>query len=427
MTSEPLYTPAKRRNAGLLIGMSGPSGSGKTVSALRLARGLVGPEGKIALLDTESGRALLDADDYEFDHGPLNEPFSPDRYVAAAAIAKNSGHDVLIIDSMSHEWSGPGGVLDWHEKELDRLTKGSTDYAYRENMSMAAWARPKAAHKAMVQRLLQMNFHVIFCFRAEQKIKIQLLPNKAGKLVNTPVPQGFQPITDKEMAFELTIFLGFEADRPGVPLAIKLGDKFKPFVPLDRQVGEDSGVKLAAWARGEKPTTTAETRPVQVRPPSDQPATTPTPAATGNPVSEQSRKASQQPSGPGHWRTIADDEILAPGAHVQMDMSTGQNMLWQPDPPAASPPPAGELPFPGDLPLDPPPKKAKPTVAETIAALKVRFEAAKVRADHLAIVDQKENRDRISWLKKNHREAAAPLVAAMEASWERTIPQKEPV
>ncbi len=336
MAEELIFSPAKRKKIGLLIGMSGPSGAGKTVSALRLTRGLVGPAGKIALLDTENGRALIDADDYEFNHGQLTEPFSPDRYVAAAFAAKNSGHDALIIDSMSHEWAGPGGVLDWHEKELDRLTKGSTDYSYRESMSMPAWAKPQTAHKAMVQRLLQMNFHVVFCFRAEEKIKVQLLPNKAGKLVNTPVPQGFQPIAHKGFKFELTIFLGFDEERPGVPIPIKLGDKFRPGVPLDRVLDEETGARLAVWARGDK-----------------------MPAVSGSVENREKQRGS------------------VAGAS----------------------------------------KKA--TVAETIAALTARFEAVTTHAEHLAIVDDPENHNRISWLKKNHPEAAAPLSAAIIASWER--------
>ena len=54
--------PAERAGAHLLIQLYGPPRSGKTYTALRVARGMVGPKGKIGVLDTESGRARLYSD-----------------------------------------------------------------------------------------------------------------------------------------------------------------------------------------------------------------------------------------------------------------------------------------------------------------------------------------------------------------------------
>src|SRR6478735_6791181 len=54
--------PAERAGAHLLIQLYGPPRSGKTYTALRIARGMVGPKGKIGVLDTESGRARLYSD-----------------------------------------------------------------------------------------------------------------------------------------------------------------------------------------------------------------------------------------------------------------------------------------------------------------------------------------------------------------------------
>mgnify|MGYP001582171076 FL=1 len=44
---------ATRSQLKLLLALISPSGGGKTYSALRLARGLVGPKGRIVLIDTE--------------------------------------------------------------------------------------------------------------------------------------------------------------------------------------------------------------------------------------------------------------------------------------------------------------------------------------------------------------------------------------
>ena len=54
--------PAERAGAHLLIQLYGPPRSGKTYTALRIARGMVGPTGRIGMLDTESGRARLYSD-----------------------------------------------------------------------------------------------------------------------------------------------------------------------------------------------------------------------------------------------------------------------------------------------------------------------------------------------------------------------------
>ena len=248
--AELIYKPARREHVGLIIGLSGPSGSGKTYSALRLARGIAGAGGKVALLDTERGRATHYADQFEFLHAELNEPFRASRYAEMAARSKAEGHQVLVIDSMSHEHAGPGGMLEHHEAELTRMA--GDDYAKREAMKMVAWIKPKMEHKAMVQRLLQLNCHLVLCFRAEEKTELRPGKNKGGKDIMVPTSIGFQPICDKAMPYELTIMLGFDPKAPGVPVPIKLQDQHRPMIALDRPLGEATGLALAAWARGDR-------------------------------------------------------------------------------------------------------------------------------------------------------------------------------
>ena len=115
-----IYEPAKRGGVGLLIMFAGPSGSGKTLSALRLATGLA-QGGTIGFCDTEHGRAKYYADDFEFKHLELKEPFNPAKFETAAVSSQRAGHRVWICDSFSHEHVGPGGVLDMFETELRRL------------------------------------------------------------------------------------------------------------------------------------------------------------------------------------------------------------------------------------------------------------------------------------------------------------------
>jgi hypothetical protein len=244
------FRPATRENVGLLIGLSGASGSGKTYTAMRLAHGIAG-EHPFAVIDTEAGRAKHYADRWRFDHGDLKPPFTPDRYADAIAAADAAKYPVIVVDSMSHEWAGEGGILDWQEAELDRM--GGTDWKKREAVKMASWIKPKMAHKQMVQRLLQVRAHLILCFRAESKI--EMVRNADGKMeirekVSLTGLHGWIPICEKNLPYELTASFLLMPDRPGVPLPIKLQEQHKDLFPLDQPITEASGAQLAAWAKG---------------------------------------------------------------------------------------------------------------------------------------------------------------------------------
>ena len=164
------FRPARRENVSLLIGLAGGTGSGKTWSAMSLAKGICGDK-PFAVIDTENGRASHYADQFRFDVLDLRAPFSPDAYTNAILAADKAGYGAIVVDSMSHVWAGDGGVLDWQENELDRMA--GDDWKKREAVKMAAWIKPKMAHKHMVQKLLQVRAHLILCFRAEPKIEWQ--------------------------------------------------------------------------------------------------------------------------------------------------------------------------------------------------------------------------------------------------------------
>jgi hypothetical protein len=217
---------------------------------MRLAKGIAG-EAPFAVIDTEAGRAKHYADRFRFDHGDLTPPFSPERYAEAIAAADAARYPVIVVDSMSHEWAGDGGILDSHEAALDKMA--GSDYGKREACKMAAWIKPKMAHKAMVQRLLQVRAHLVLCFRAEQKI--EMVRGAGGKMEiiekrSLTGLQGWIPITEKSLPYELTASFLLMADRPGVPLPIKLQEQHKALFPLDQPISEASGARLAEWARG---------------------------------------------------------------------------------------------------------------------------------------------------------------------------------
>lgn len=241
------FRPAKRENAPVLIGLAGGTGSGKTYSALRLARGLAGGK-PFAMIDTENGRALHYADFFpEMQHGHLRAPFTPAAYADAIAAADAEGFPVIVVDSTSHIWEGEGGVLEMQIAEYARLGN-------REAMKMLSWSAPKQAHKRFVQRLLQVKAHVILCLRAEDKIEMVKVD---GQTVVRPKVtlkgaglDGWVPICEKRLPFEMTLSFLLTSEHPGIPKPIKLQEQHRAFFPLDKPVSEETGRELAAWAAG---------------------------------------------------------------------------------------------------------------------------------------------------------------------------------
>src|SRR5258708_34193941 len=133
--------PAVREQVPLLIGRMGPSGSGKTYSALRLATGIHEVTGgEIYVIDTEARRALHYAEQFKFRHVQFDAPFGSLDYLAAIRHCVAKGAKVIVIDSMSHEHSGPGGYLLTQEAEVQRMA--GDDYAKRERVKMAGWIKP---------------------------------------------------------------------------------------------------------------------------------------------------------------------------------------------------------------------------------------------------------------------------------------------
>jgi hypothetical protein len=233
------FAPAKREQISLLIALAGASGSGKTFSALRLAKGM-STNGKIAFLDTEARRGLHYAEQFEFLHADMRPPFRPAAFMEGIRAAEDSGADVVVIDSFSMEYDGEGGIMDW----ADDLEKGGTK-------SPGNWKIPKGAHKKLMNALLQCRASIIFCLRADEKIRIA---RENGKTVVEPL--GWMPICEKRFMFEMTASFTLTPDRPGIPnfnLPHKLQSQHRSMFSDQKPIGEDSGLALASWARGGKP------------------------------------------------------------------------------------------------------------------------------------------------------------------------------
>lgn len=253
---------AVREQVPLLIGLMGASGSGKTFSALRLATGIQSVAGgEIYFIDTEARRGLHYADNFKFKHIQFDAPFGSLDYLKALQFCVSEGAGVVVVDSFSHEHEGPGGMLDLHDKELDRLA--GNDWAKRERVKMLAWQKPKANRRQLINGLLQLNANFIFCFRAKETVK----PMKQNGKTEI-VPQGFMPIAGDEFLFEQTVNClllpksggvpTWQSDNVGEKMMMKLPAHFRSIFANDRPLDEQTGRALAQWARGGSPKPEAE-------------------------------------------------------------------------------------------------------------------------------------------------------------------------
>lgn len=243
--------PAVRERVPVLVGLVGPSGGGKTFSALRLATGMQRVTGgEICFIDTEARRALHYADAFRFRHIVFEAPFGPLDYLAAIEHCVKVGARVVIVDSMSHEHEGPGGVLEMHGAEVERLSRGDANKA--DKVKMLAWQKPKSERRRLLNRICQLSAHFIFCFRAKEKLKI--VPGKA------PEPRGWQPIAGEEFVFEMTVNALLLPGANGVPTwqpderaerqMIKLPEFAREWFTNGRPIDEATGESLARWAEG---------------------------------------------------------------------------------------------------------------------------------------------------------------------------------
>jgi hypothetical protein len=211
--------------------------------------------GELYVVDTEGRRALHYADKFKFRHVSMGAPFSPADYKLAIQHclkkAEPSGKKpTILVDSMSHEHEGPGGVLEWHEKELDRMA--GQDQGKRNRQTFAAWAKPKAARRDLINFILQQNANFLFAFRAKKKLKIR--PGRE------PEERGFEAISGEEWIYEMTLKClllpgangvpTWNSDLPGERELIKIPEQFRALFSSSPQLTEDIGQALASWAAG---------------------------------------------------------------------------------------------------------------------------------------------------------------------------------
>jgi hypothetical protein len=217
---------ATRQKAKIRLGLSAVSGGGKTFSAILIAKGLSGGDlSKVAIIDTENGSADLYAHLGDYSVLPLTAPYTPEKYITAIKECENAGMEVIIVDSITHEWDGKGGILE--------ISNSMTGNSYTN------WAKITPRHQAFLDAILQSPCHMITTVRRKTDYE---LVDVNGKKV--PQKVGLKEVTREGFEYELTCNLELDTKHSATVSKDRTGifDANIPFMP-----SEDTGRMILEW------------------------------------------------------------------------------------------------------------------------------------------------------------------------------------
>lgn len=216
---------AKKEKLGVKVLCSGSSGSGKTYTALRLATGIVNRAGgRIVMINTEGNRGDLYSKDFDYDVIDLDEPRSPERYIEAISLAIANGATVVIVDSLSHEWS--------YLNEVVNNMPGN---------SFNNWGRQKPRHRKLSDFIAETSVHIIATGRGKDEYVMEL--NEKGKQTPKKVGVGVQQEKDTEYEYMVTFNIAQDTH-----VATVMKDNTHLFEGRYDVLTEKDGEKLYDWA-----------------------------------------------------------------------------------------------------------------------------------------------------------------------------------
>jgi hypothetical protein len=220
-----MFRKAERRKQKLRLALIGPSGSGKTFSALKIAFGL---GNKTVLIDTENGSG--DLYDYlgEYDVFTFSPPFDPDELVKVMQAAEQEGYDTIIVDSLSHFWSGEGGMLD--------IVNGLGG-------KFSDWKKANPKHQHLLDAILRSKSHVIATMRSKTEYIVTEEEQKNGFKKQKVEKAGTSAIQREGLEFELTVVLNLNMQHIAEASKDRTGLFDGNYTKLDENVGK----RLLEW------------------------------------------------------------------------------------------------------------------------------------------------------------------------------------
>jgi hypothetical protein len=144
-------------------------------------------------------------------------------------VCEKAGMRAVIIDSISQEWEGSGGIIESHGSMAGN--------------SFSNWNRVTPRHNSFVQKILQSPMHIIATIRSKQDY---VLTDKNGRMV--PEKVGLKGVTRDGMDYEFTIVLDVDIKHQSTSSKDRTGLFSNP---LPFYISEQVGNKIRNWCLGE--------------------------------------------------------------------------------------------------------------------------------------------------------------------------------
>jgi len=195
-----MFKAASREKTKARVLLAGPSGSGKTRAALEIARGL---GDRIAVIDSENRSASLyvGLNGLAFDVCELSPPYTYEKYLQAMnACFASKAYDVLVIDSLTHVWSGEGGALE----TVDKKANGGNAFT--------AWKDVTPSHNRLLTAISASPIHLLCTVRTKTAYVLEERENRYGKMVQVPRKIGLAPIFREGVEYEFSVQLDINLD-----------------------------------------------------------------------------------------------------------------------------------------------------------------------------------------------------------------------
>lgn len=235
---------AKRQQLIGAIAIMGPSGAGKTLGGLLMAYGMMKEKypdateaevwDKVGLVDTEHKRSLIyEGMDHhgitigEFWHYELNKPYSVEAYTKAMNALKQSGVEVIVVDSTTHAWEGEGGILDYQQGA------GGNFQAWNETN--------KKAYAPLVELFTGQTHGITIINTMRTKQEYAMIPDDNGKLGVQKL--GMKPVQRDSFEYEMHIVFSVDMQNMAIPSK----DNSSMFVGTEFQLSPDIGKKIQQW------------------------------------------------------------------------------------------------------------------------------------------------------------------------------------
>jgi hypothetical protein len=214
---------SERRKAKIKMALQSPSGGGKSMSALLLAQGLAnGDFSKVAVIDSENGSADLYAHLGQYNVLSLKPPFTPENYIKAIEVCEKAGMEVIVIDSISQAWEE---LLNYHSSLAGN--------------SFTNWAKVTPRQNAFIDKILQVDTHIIATMRTKQDY---VLNQKDGKFI--PEKVGLKAIQRNDLDYEFTLVFEIDINH----FAVSSKDRTGLFMgEPEFVINSQTGKKILEW------------------------------------------------------------------------------------------------------------------------------------------------------------------------------------